>query len=90
VIDGGKGLRRALQDVFGDVAVIQRCQVHKLRNLERKTPKHVLDGLRADFHRIVYAMSAETARMAWAAFERTWGSGVLAWSRASRKRTWSC
>jgi transposase-like protein len=33
VIDGGKGLRKALKDVFGDRAVIQRCQVHKLRNV---------------------------------------------------------
>lgn len=33
VIDGGKGLRKALKDVFGDRAVVQRCQVHKLRNV---------------------------------------------------------
>lgn len=33
VIDGGKGLRKALGDVFGDRAVVQRCQVHKLRNV---------------------------------------------------------
>ena len=32
VIDGGKGIRKALLDVFGDLAVIQRCQLHKLRN----------------------------------------------------------
>ena len=28
IIDGGKGIRKALADVFGDRAVIQRCQVH--------------------------------------------------------------
>jgi putative transposase len=33
VIDGGKGLRKALRDVFGDRAVVQRCQVHKMRNV---------------------------------------------------------
>jgi putative transposase len=33
VIDGGKGLRKALKDVFGNRAVVQRCQVHKLRNV---------------------------------------------------------
>ncbi len=38
VIDGGKGLRTALQEVFGDVAVIQRCQVHKRRNLQALSP----------------------------------------------------
>jgi putative transposase len=33
VIDGGKGIHKALRQVFGDRAVIQRCQVHKLRNV---------------------------------------------------------
>jgi len=32
VVDGGKGIRKALVDVLGDLAVIQRCQLHKLRN----------------------------------------------------------
>ena len=39
VIDGGKGIRKALIDVFGDLAVIKRCQVHKLRNLRSYLPK---------------------------------------------------
>ena len=30
VVDGGKGIRKALVDVLGDLAVIQRCQIHKL------------------------------------------------------------
>jgi len=72
IIAGHAGLRRAVGEVWARAAV-QRCCVHKLRNLERKAPKHVLDELRADFHRIVYAPSAEAARAAWTAFERTWG-----------------
>jgi putative transposase len=72
IIDGHAGLRRAVGEGWARAAV-QRCCVHKLRNLERKAPKHVLDELRADFHRIVYAPSAETARAAWTACERTWG-----------------
>jgi putative transposase len=47
--------------------------VHKLRNLERKAPRHALAEIRDDFHRIVYATSLEAARAAWTAFERTWG-----------------
>src|SRR3989442_12010111 len=39
VIDGGKGLRKALGDVFGDAAVIQRCQLHKGRNLDALLPE---------------------------------------------------
>ena len=50
----------------------QRCCVHKLRNLTRKAPKHVLAEIREDFHRSVYAVNADTARTAHAAFERTW------------------
>jgi transposase-like protein len=33
VIDGGRGIRKALTDVFGDLAVVQRCRVHKKRNI---------------------------------------------------------
>jgi transposase-like protein len=46
--------------------------VHKLRNLERKAPKHALAEIRDDFHRIVYAANADAARRAYTAFERTW------------------
>jgi len=37
VIDGSKALRRAILDVF-DSAVIHRCQLHKIRNVESKLP----------------------------------------------------
>jgi transposase-like protein len=33
VIDGAKGIRKAVDDVFGDAAVIQRCQWHKRENV---------------------------------------------------------
>ena len=33
VIDGGKGLRKALEKVLGDKVVIQRCQWHKRENV---------------------------------------------------------
>jgi transposase-like protein len=28
VLDGGKALRRAIKDVFGEYALVQRCQRH--------------------------------------------------------------
>lgn len=71
VIDGNPGLRQALGRTWPAMPV-QRCCVHKLRNLERKAPKHALDELREDFHRIVYAASAEAGRTAYSAFERKW------------------
>jgi putative transposase len=39
VIDGGKGIRKALRDVFGNRAVVQRCQVHKMRNVTDHLPE---------------------------------------------------
>lgn len=39
VIDGGKAIRKALRDVFGDRAVVQRCQVHKARNVRDHLPE---------------------------------------------------
>ena len=39
VIDGAKGLRAAIQTVFGSQALVQRCQWHKRENVVRYLPK---------------------------------------------------
>ncbi len=39
VLDGGKALHKAVLDTFGRLAVIQRCQVHKKRNVLDQLPK---------------------------------------------------
>ncbi|HWT77653.1 MAG TPA: transposase [Candidatus Acidoferrum sp.] len=39
VIDGAKGLRTAIQTVFGSQALVQRCQWHKRENVVRDLPK---------------------------------------------------
>jgi putative transposase len=71
VVDGNAGLRRALSTVWSKMRV-QRCAVHKLRNLERKAPKHALAEVKADFHEIVYAENEAAARQAHAAFISKW------------------
>ena len=39
IVDGAKALSRAVRDTFGDFALIQRCQIHKGRNIiERLRP----------------------------------------------------
>jgi hypothetical protein len=48
VIDGAKALRRAVLDVF-DHPVIQRCQLHKLRNVTDRLPDAVAKRLRAAY-----------------------------------------
>lgn len=39
VIDGSKALREAVRDVFGSRALVQRCQVHKGRNVVDHLPE---------------------------------------------------
>lgn len=39
VLDGSKALRKAVKDIFGDSAAIQRCQVHKKRNVLDHLPE---------------------------------------------------
>jgi putative transposase len=39
VIDGSKALRSAIAEVWGENAIVQRCRVHKLRNVEAYVPK---------------------------------------------------
>jgi transposase-like protein len=39
VIDGAKALAAAVRDVFGDLALVQRCTLHKRRNVAEHLPK---------------------------------------------------
>lgn len=39
VIDGAKALASAVASVFGDLALVQRCQIHKRRNVADHLPK---------------------------------------------------
>ena len=41
VIDGGKALRKAVDEVFGGKALVQRCRIHKQRNVLEHLPKTV-------------------------------------------------
>jgi putative transposase len=63
VIDGGKGLRKALSDVFGDRAIIQRCQVHKARNVRDHLPQERRAYVRRQMRDAYKSKSAKTAKM---------------------------
>ncbi|MGH9779709.1 MAG: IS256 family transposase [Candidatus Acidiferrales bacterium] len=71
IIDGNKGLRGAVEKSWPGTAV-QRCTVHKLRNLERYAPRHALEEVKSDYHRIVYAESVEQAKKAYGEFVSKW------------------
>jgi putative transposase len=47
VIDGGKALRRAIKDVFGEHALVHRCHRHKERNVCELLPERDRDTVRA-------------------------------------------
>jgi len=46
VIDGGKALRRAIKDVFGEHALVHRCHRHKERNVTDLLPERDRDTVR--------------------------------------------
>ena len=39
VIDGSKALRSAIEQVCGQTAQVQRCRIHKIRNVSERLPK---------------------------------------------------
>lgn len=62
VVDGGKGIRKALVDVLGDLAVIQRCQLHKLRNLQAHLPQNRFAYVRKTMVEAYQSKEAHEAR----------------------------
>lgn len=71
IIDGSPGLAKAVATHW-PAAAIQRCTVHKLRNLLRYAPKHALEEVKADYHAIIYAASEAEARAAHEKFVTKW------------------
>lgn len=62
VIDGAKALRKAVKDVFGDRAIIQRCQVHKLRNVEDHLPDDAATSVKKVMRQAYASRDIEKAR----------------------------
>lgn len=62
VIDGAKALRRAIVDVFGKRALIQRCQVHKRRNILEHLPEEKQTSVGNILSEAFRTSSAATAR----------------------------
>lgn len=51
VIDGGKGLRKAIKEVFGSLGLVQRCRLHKERNVADHLPEHLRAQVRKKMRR---------------------------------------
>lgn len=88
VLDGARALHRAVKDVLGDRAVIQRCRVHKLRNVMEHLPKEkrqqVLWRLRAAWAK----PKAEEALQALRQVGVWLGRGFVLRRRAAWRRGW--
>jgi len=64
IIDGGKGLRSAVKEVFGSLAAVQRCQWHKRENVVSYLPKSEQDFWRKRLQRAYERPTYEEAKAA--------------------------
>jgi putative transposase len=71
IVDGGAGLEKALAALWNDVPV-QRCTVHKHRNLLAHAPKKLYDEVTADYNDMIYAKTAKEVDAKRKAFLKKW------------------
>ncbi len=62
VLDGGKALSKAVRKFFHHKALIQRCQVHKVRNVVEHLPEHRRGHVKAAMQEAYRCEKPETAR----------------------------
>jgi putative transposase len=62
VIDGSKALRKAIRQHFGERALVQRCQVHKRRNVLDHLPKSMHASVRRAMQQAYDGSDAELAQ----------------------------
>jgi len=72
IVDGAPGLEAALTALWGPELPIQRCTVHKHRNLLGHAPKHLHDELTEDYRDMIYAETAAEVETRRKAFLRKW------------------
>jgi transposase-like protein len=71
IVDGAPGLEAALTALWSDLP-LQRCTVHKLRNLIAHAPKRLGEEIKADFNDMIYASTAKQVAARRQAFLRKW------------------
>jgi putative transposase len=62
VIDGAKALHRALTDIFGERALIQRCREHKKRNVTEALPERMRTSVRGAMTQAYVTRDCKRAR----------------------------
>ena len=71
IVDGAPGLEKALVSLWPDLPM-QRCTVHKLRNLLAHAPKRLADEIAADYADMIYADNRQAVAKRRKAFIRKW------------------
>jgi hypothetical protein len=71
IVDGGAGLESAIAAVWDRVPV-QRCTVHKHRNLLAHAPERLHEEISADYKDMIYAATREEIETRRKAFIRKW------------------
>jgi transposase-like protein len=71
IVDGASGLEKAIAALWSDVPV-QRCTVHKHRNLLAHAPKKLCGEISADYADMIYASAAQEVEAKRKAFVRKW------------------
>ena len=71
IVDGAPGLEKALAALWPDVP-LQRCTVHKHRNLLAHAPERLHEELSADYSDMIYAATPEQVEARRKAFIRKW------------------
>ena len=71
LVDGGAGLDKALAALWPD-APVQRCTVHKHRNLLAHAPERLHEEVSADYNDMIYANTRQEIEAKRKAFLRKW------------------
>jgi transposase-like protein len=71
IVDGAPGLDKAIAAVWEGV-LVQRCTVHKHRNLLAHAPERLQDEITADYNDMIYAATSEEIQVRRKAFIRKW------------------
>lgn len=71
IVDGAPGIEKAAAELWPE-APVQRCTVHKHRNLLAHAPKKLYEQISADYTDMIYAKTAKEVEQKRKAFLRKW------------------
>lgn len=64
IVDGSKGMKKAIQDVFQEKAIVQRCWWHKRENILSYLPDSLQLPIKSKYHRALQMESYPKAKRA--------------------------